>query len=132
MIIYRNQDMQPKALEEELKKAWRQCGIPDLPFPCVYDKNMAKKPQNQGCLDQAEKDYLQGEKQCDAKFPAYDRRACTAAYDQCLQKQQQKKKDYAACQQEVPCAFSQVARDHFACMKLFETQRSKAKGLCEK
>jgi hypothetical protein len=129
MIIYREQEMAPSVLDDMLRKAWHQCGLPALPFPCVYQKDLGNKPQTKACLDQAEKAYLQGEKQCDAKLSPYDHKACSNAYNQCLQKQ--KVKNYAACQKEVPCAFGQGAKDHFACMKPFEKKRNEAKALCE-
>ena len=43
MIIYRNQDMQPSVLDDTLKKAWRQCGLPVPDPPCTYIKDMDNK-----------------------------------------------------------------------------------------
>ena len=43
MIIYRNQEMPPSVLDETLKKAWRQCGLPTPDPPCVYKKDMENK-----------------------------------------------------------------------------------------
>ena len=128
MIIYREQEMSTSQLDTMLRQAWHQCDLPALPFPCVYQKDLGNKPQSKACLDQAEKAYLEGEKQCDAKFSPYDRKACSNAYDQCLQK---KPNNYSACQKENPCAFSQVAKDHFDCMKPFEEKRKEAQALCE-
>ncbi|MGE0473780.1 MAG: S8 family peptidase, partial [Nitrospirales bacterium] len=45
MIIYREQEMSPPVLDDMLRNAWRQCGLPNLPFPCVYQKNLGNKPQ---------------------------------------------------------------------------------------
>lgn len=120
--------MSTSQLDTMLRQAWHQCDLPALPFPCVYEKNLGNKPQTNACLDQAEKAYLEGENQCDAKFSPYDRKACSNAYDQCLQK---KPNNYSACQKENPCAFSQVAKDHFDCMKPFEEKRKEAQALCE-
>ncbi len=122
MIIYRTQDMQPSVLEDALKKAWRQCGIPNLPFPCVYKKNMENKAS---CLDQAEEAFLKGEKQCDAKFGS--QRGCLKAYQDCLASGN----GINACSQRAPCVLSQPFKNHSACMKPFEDAREQAEGQCE-
>jgi hypothetical protein len=125
MIIYRNQEMAPSVLDDMLRKAWRQCGLPALPFPCVYKKDMGNKPQTNACLDKAEKAYLQGEKQCDAKFGS--KKACSDAFSQCLKGG----KGFVACSKEVPCTSSQAFQGHLECMKHFEAQRNQAEELCE-
>ncbi|MDH5426732.1 MAG: S8 family peptidase [Nitrospirota bacterium] len=43
MIIYRNQEMQPSVLDDTLRKAWRQCGLPTPVLPCTYVKDMEDK-----------------------------------------------------------------------------------------
>jgi hypothetical protein len=43
MIIYSRQLMDPSVLDQALVTAWGQCGLPALPFPCAYQKNMENK-----------------------------------------------------------------------------------------
>ncbi len=45
MIIYRNKDMHPSVLDDTLKKAWRQCGLPTPDPPCEYIRDMGNKPR---------------------------------------------------------------------------------------
>ena len=47
MIIYREREMHPSVLDDTLKKAWRQCGLPTPDPPCSYKKDMGNKPPPQ-------------------------------------------------------------------------------------
>jgi hypothetical protein len=122
MIIYRNQEMPPAVLDNTLRKAWHQCGLRALPFPCVYEKDMGNKPS---CLDQAEKAYLQGEKQCDAKFGS--QKGCFNAFQECLRAGG----GAIVCAERVPCVDSPQYQGHLKCMNPFEKKRNEAKALCE-
>jgi serine protease len=45
MIIYREREMDPSVLDDTLKKAWRQCGLPTPDHPCTYKKDMENKSE---------------------------------------------------------------------------------------
>ena len=125
MIIYRNQDMPIAMLDSTLKNAWQQCGLPDLPFPCVYVKDMGNKPQTNACLAQAEKAYRQGEQQCDEQFGS--KKACVNAYQECLATVKIAK----SCEERVPCIVSGDIQQHDVCMQPFEAQYHEAIAGCE-
>lgn len=125
MIIYRNQDMPIAMLDSTLKNAWQQCGLPDLPFPCVYVKDMGNKPQANACLAQAEKAYRQGEQQCDEQFGS--KKACVNAYQECLATVKIAK----SCEERVPCIVSGDIQQHDVCMQPFEAQYHEAIAGCE-
>jgi hypothetical protein len=128
MIIYREQEMATSQLDNMLRNAWRQCGLPALPFPCVYQKDLENKPQanTNACLDEAEEAFLQGEQQCNAQFG--DKKACQNAFKKCLG---ETGGSVTACRERVPCVLSPDIERHNACMKPFEEKHDQAKALCE-
>jgi hypothetical protein len=127
MILYREQEMATSQLDNMLRQAWNQCGLPALPFPCVYEKNLGNKPpQAKACLDKAEEAFLQGEKQCNALFG--DKKACVNAFEKC---KRETGGQVTACEQRVPCILHPDIQKHNACMKPFEEKHDQAKTLCE-
>jgi serine protease len=128
MIIYREQEMSTSQLDTMLRQAWHQCGLPALPFPCVYQKDLGNKPQTNtnDCLDEAEEAFLQGEQQCDDQFG--DKKACQNAFKKCLQ---ETGGSVTACRERVPCIISPDIPKHDACMNPVKAQRDQAKALCE-
>ena len=128
MIIYRNQEIPPAVLDDTLRKAWHQCGLPALPFPCVYQKDLGNKPQTNtnSCLDAAEEAFLQGEQQCNAQFG--DKQACLNAFEKC---KRETGGQITACEQRVPCILHPDIQKHHSCMKPVEEKRNQAKALCK-
>ena len=127
MIIYRNQEMSPLVLDATLRKAWRQCGLPALPFPCVYKKNLDNKPsQTKACLDKTEKDFRDGEQQCNAQF--VNNKACQNFFKICLE---QTGGQVTSCEQRVPCILDPDRNQFNACMNPVKKQRDEAKAQCE-
>ena len=127
MIIYRNQDMPPSVLDNMLRQAWHQCGLPALPFPCAYKKNLGSKPsQKKACQDKAEKAFLDGEQQCNAQF--VNNKACQNAFNKCLG---QTGGQVTSCEDRFPC-IRQPDRNQFnTCMNQVNKDRDEAKALCE-
>lgn len=126
MIIYREQEMSPPVLDDMLRNAWRQCGLPNLPFPCVYQKDLGNKPQDTACQDQAEEAFRQGEQQCDSLFG--DKKACQNAFQKCLG---ETGGQVTSCQQRVSCILSPDIQKHNACMQPFAAQKAQAIAQCE-
>jgi len=126
MIIYRNEEIPPALLDESLRTAWSQCGLPALPFPCVYEKNLGNKPQTNACLDQAEKAYLEGENQCDAQF--VNNKACQNAFNKCLS---ETGGQVTSCEKKVPCKLHPDKNQFNACLNQVKKDRDKAQALCE-
>ena len=112
-------------LDDMLKNAWRQCGLPDLPFPCVYQKNLGNKPQVNTCQDLAEEAFLQAEQQCNALHG--NKNACQNAFNKCLG---ETGGQVNSCRQRVPCILSPDIQKHNDCMKPHADQRAQAIAQC--
>ncbi len=125
MIIYREQEMSTSQLDTMLRQAWHQCGLPALPFPCVYEKDLGNKPQTNACLDEAEEAFLQGEQQCDAQF--VNNKACQNAFKKCLS---ETGGQVTSCEQKVPCILHPDRNQFNACMNQVNKDRDQAKALC--
>ena len=128
MIIYREQEMSTSQLDNMLRKAWHQCGLPALPFPCVYQKDLGNKPQTDtnACLDEVEKAFLQGEQQCNAQF--VNNTSCQNAFNKCLDETGGLR---TSCEGRFPCILDPDRKDFNACMKPIEEKRDQAQALCE-